>query len=58
MHNMFHVSELYIPDPSHIIEFDLVQLQEDLSYKEQPVQTLDRREKQLRKKTMPLLKVF
>jgi len=55
---MFHVSELYIPDPSYVIEFDLVQLQEDLSYEEQPVQTLDRREKQLRKKTMPLLKVF
>ena len=60
VHNVFHVSQLrkYIPDPSHIIEADPVQLQEDLSYKEQPVQILDRRKKHLHRKMVPLLKVL
>jgi len=35
-----------------------MQLQEDLSYEEQPVQTLDQWEKLLRKKTVPLVKVL
>ena len=41
---VFHVLQLwkYIPDPSHIIELDPMQLQEDFSYEEQPVQILDR----------------
>ena len=60
VHNVFHVSQLrkYVPDPSHVIEPDPVQLQEDLSYGEQPLQILDRREKQLRKKVIPLVKVL
>jgi len=39
VHDEFHVSQLrkYIPDPSHVIEPDPIKLQEDLSYKEQPV---------------------
>jgi len=36
VHNVFHVSQLrkYIPNPSHVIEPNPVQLQEDLSYEE------------------------
>jgi len=36
VHNVFHGSSLlkYIPDPSHIIEYDPIQLQEDPSYEE------------------------
>ena len=60
VHNMFHMSQLrkYVPDPSHVIEPDLVQLQEDLYKEEQPLQILDQREKQLRKKVVPLVKVL
>jgi len=60
VHNVFHVSQLrkYISDPSHVVEADPIQLQEYLSYEEQPVQILDRREKHLRKKIVPLVKVF
>jgi len=60
IHNVFHVSQLrkYIPDPSHVIEPDPIQLQENLSYEEQPLQILDRWEKQLRKKAVPLVKVL
>ena len=59
VHNVFHVSQLwkYIPNPSHIIEPDPIQLQEDLSYEEQPVQILGRWEKHIRKKAVPLVKV-
>ena len=43
VHDVFHGSQLrkYIPDPSHIIELNPIQLQEDLSYEEQPVRILD-----------------
>jgi len=41
-----------------ISEPDPVQLQEDLLYEEQPVQILDQREKQLCRKTVPLIKVL
>ena len=60
VHNVFHVSQLrkYIPHPSHIIESDPVLLQEDLSYEEQPIKILDRREKHPRGKTVPLVKVL
>ena len=43
IHDVFHVSMLrkYISDPSHILETPTVEVKEDLSYEEQPVQILD-----------------
>ena len=60
VHNVFHISKLrkYFPDPSHVIEPDLVQLQEDLAYEEELIHILDRREKQLIKKIISLMKVL
>ena len=60
IHNVFHVSQLrkYIPDPSHVLSYSPLQLQEDLSYTVEPVQVLDRKEKVLRNKTIPLVKVL
>jgi len=60
VHNIFHVSQLrkYIPDPSHVITLDPIQLWEDLSNEKQPVCILDRRQKQLHGKTVPLVKVL
>ena len=39
---MFHISMLrkYIPDPSHVLETLEIELRDDLSYEEQPVQIL------------------
>ena len=39
LHNVFHVSQLrkYIPDPSHVIESDVVQLRDNLTYETNPV---------------------
>ncbi|GKV48019.1 hypothetical protein SLEP1_g54860 [Rubroshorea leprosula] len=39
VHNVFHVSVLrkYEPDPSHVINYEPLELKEDLNYTEQPV---------------------
>ena len=46
VHNVFHVSQLrkYVQDLADIIEPNPVQLREHLSYEEQLIQILDRRE--------------
>ncbi|KAI5351506.1 hypothetical protein L3X38_004397 [Prunus dulcis] len=43
LHDVFHVSMLrkYISDPSNVWEEQPIELQEDLTYVEQPVQILD-----------------
>ncbi|KAL5569900.1 hypothetical protein UlMin_026475 [Ulmus minor] len=45
VHNVFHVSMLqkYVPDPSHVLENEPIEVYEDLTYEEQPVQILDPR---------------
>ena len=60
IHDVFHVSMLrkYIPDPSHVLTEQPVEIQENLTYEEEPMQILDRREQVLRNKTIPLVKVL
>ena len=60
VHNVFHVSMLckYIPDPSHVLRDQLVELKDNLNYKEQPMQIVDRREQILWNKVIPLVKVL
>ncbi|KAL5564872.1 hypothetical protein UlMin_028036 [Ulmus minor] len=43
VHNVFHISMLrkYISDPSHVLESKPIEVREDLTYDEQPVQILD-----------------
>ncbi|BBH07014.1 transposable element gene [Prunus dulcis] len=48
----------YIPDPSHVLEEQPIELQEDLTYVEQPVQILDRKMQVLRSREIPLVKVL
>ena len=59
VHNVFHISMLrkYISDPS-VLEAPEIELRDDLSYEEQPVQILGREEKELRNKTISLVKVL
>ena len=49
-HNVFHISMLrrYVSDPSHVLKYDTIALQKDLSYEERPVSILDRGMKELR----------
>ena len=60
VHNTFHVSMLrkYEPDPSHVLDWTDLEVEEDVSYEERPVQVLDTREQVLRGKTIPLVKVL
>ena len=58
--NVFHVSMLkkYVPNLSHVIQLQAIQIQEDMSYKEKPVEILDQKMKILRSKEIPLVKVL
>ncbi|XP_048502768.2 uncharacterized protein LOC125498579 [Beta vulgaris subsp. vulgaris] len=60
VHNVFHVSQLrkYIHDPSHVLSYEPLKIDETLTYEEKPLQILDHREKVLRQKTIPLVKVL
>ena len=60
IHDVFHVSMLrkYIADPSHILKEQPIQLKENLTYEEHPIEILDRREQVLRNKVIPLVKVL
>lgn len=48
----------YEPHPSHIINWEEINLDEDVTFEEKPVKILDRREKKLRGKTIPLVRVL
>ena len=60
IHDTFHVSMLrkYIPDPSHVLKEQPVQLKDNLTYEEIPVEIVDRKEQVLRSKVIPLVKVL
>ena len=60
IHDTFHVSMLrkYIPDPSHVLREQPVQLKENLTYEEILVQIVDRQEQVLRSKVIHLVKVL
>ena len=60
IHDTFHVSMLrkYIPDPSHVLREQPVQLKENLTYEATPMQIVDCKEQVLRSKVIPLVKVL
>ena len=60
IHDTFHVLMLkkYISDHSHVLREQPVQLKENLTYEEIPVQIVDRKEHVLRRKVIPLVKVL
>ena len=57
---MFHVSMLrkYIPDPSHVLNYEPLKIKDNLIYEEVPIQILDRKDHVLRTKTISLVKVL
>ena len=59
VHNVFHVSMLrkYISYLSHVLRDHPVELKDNLTYKEQPMQIVDRIEHILWNKVIPLVKV-
>ena len=59
IHNVFHVSTLrkYIYDPSHVVELEPIQISEDMTYEEVPVQIVDVMDKVLRHVVVKLVKI-
>ena len=59
VHPIFHVSMLhkYIPDESHVILLDSVEMGQDLTYYKEPIAILDRQIRNLRTKELVLVKV-
>ncbi|XP_073131928.1 uncharacterized protein [Henckelia pumila] len=60
VHNVFHVSMIrkYISNPSHILDFEPLQLTSDFSFEERPVQILALEEQRLRTRVIPMVKVL
>ena len=60
LHDVFHVSMLrrYRSNESHILPVQEIQVQEDLSYDEEPKAIMAREVKQLQNKQVPLVKVL
>ena len=60
IHPVFHVSMLrkYMHDPSHVLEPQTVQLDENLCYEEEPIAIVDRQVKKLRSKEVTSVKVI
>ena len=60
VHNVFHVSMLrkYILDPSHLLRDQPAELKDNLTYKKQLMQKVDRKEQILQNKVIPLVKVL
>ncbi|XP_068331433.1 uncharacterized protein [Pyrus communis] len=60
VHDVFHVSmrRYYVSDPSHMIPPQLLEINPDLSYDEEPVMILDWKDNVLRNKTVSIVKVL
>ena len=60
IHPVFHVSMLrkYVYDPSHVVNFDDLHVEEDISYEVRPVKILDTKEQTLRGRSISLVKVL
>ena len=58
--NVFHESMLrkYIPDPSHVLSYEPLQIKDDLSYEEVSVEILNRKEQVLLNRTISWVRVF
>ena len=59
VHDVFHVSQLRrcFKDPIRGVDHEVLELQQDLSYKEHPVRILDQAERRTRQKAIKFLKV-
>ena len=60
LHDVFHMSMLrrYRSDPSHVVQTGEIDVSDNLSYVEEPVQILDRKQRQLRNRKIPMVKVL
>ncbi|XP_073120632.1 uncharacterized protein [Henckelia pumila] len=57
--HVFHISMLmkYVSNSSHVLNFEPLQLSPDMTYEEGPDRIMERQERMLRNKTIPMVKV-
>ena len=60
VHDVFHVSMLrkYIADPTHVIDYKPLEIEENLSYQEKPIKILAREVKALRNRNIGFVQVL
>ncbi|MCI38470.1 hypothetical protein A2U01_0059698, partial [Trifolium medium] len=60
MHNVFHVSQLrkFVPDWSVAVDFESIELEPNMTFQPQPVQIIDRDVRNLRNRSIPVVKVI
>ncbi|KAF5465357.1 hypothetical protein F2P56_015373 [Juglans regia] len=58
VHNVFRVSMLrkHVIDPTQIIDYEPLQIQEDMTYAEERIRIIERKELVLQTQTIPLVK--
>ena len=60
VHNVFHVLMLrkYEPDPSHVLDWGDLVINEDVTYEKRPISVWDTRDQVLRRKIILLVKIL
>ncbi|XP_021734164.1 uncharacterized protein LOC110700888 [Chenopodium quinoa] len=60
VHDVFHVSQLrrYIPDKSHVLRHETIELDQSLTYEERPVKILDSKLRSTRNKNVKIIKLL
>ena len=60
VHEVLHVSMLrrYTPDPVHVVDWGVIEVDTDGTFEEGPVCIMDSREQVLRRKTVRLVRVL
>ena len=60
VHPVFHVSMLqkYVPDSSHVVEYQPLDIQPNMTYKERPIRILDWKEQVLKNKVIPYVRIL
>lgn len=60
IHNVFHVSMLqkYAPNATHVLEYEVLQIQEDFTYEEYPVKILAQKDQTLRNRIIRLVNIL
>ena len=54
VYNVFHISMLkkYVPNPSHVLQHEPLEIRKDASYVEKPVRVVDTKEQELGNRTI------
>ncbi|XP_021727163.1 uncharacterized protein LOC110694292 [Chenopodium quinoa] len=60
VHSVFHVSQTrkYVPDATHVLQPENIEMEENLTYEERPVKILDTKVRSTRNKDVRIVKVL